>query len=172
MRFLRTLIRFAASLAALWLLLAFVIRVFSPGNVDTEVIFKAIAIIQPILDAGVALLVFPVQWALDFINPYLPAGVKSWFPITQAASFFKALCDLFLKIPGLAITELGRQLQQVQYKTIFPGVLDWRLLMAIGLWGFVEAQLLKVIIWIEAKQYRNHIRQRDADILAGFRDKK
>lgn len=167
---LRILIRTIASLVVFLLLIAFTIRVFSPGNADTKAIFQLINTIRPFLDAGVALLVFPVQLVLDWLSPFLSAGIKAWFPITQAGPFFEGLAEFVGKIPGLASTEVGRKLLDAPYPTIFPGVLDWRLLVAIGFWGFVESLLLKGVIFIEAKLYRSHIRRRDADILAGLRD--
>jgi hypothetical protein len=171
MNTLRFLIRSTFSLVALWLLLVFFIRVFSPGNVDTEAVFKLIALVQPFLDAGTFLLIWPVQAALDWILPYLPHSWHEWFPVTQAAVLFEWLGTLFLKLSNLAETDWGRSMAEVRYKDVFPGILDWRLMLAIGFWGWIESLLLKLVITLEAKLYRQHIRQRDADILHSLRDK-
>ncbi|WP_373532061.1 hypothetical protein [Vampirovibrio sp.] len=168
---LRTLIRTAASVIAFLLLFAFILRIFAPGNADTRSLFQLISFIQPFLDASVAFFVFPVQWVLNWLTPYFPAGMSAWFPITQAAAFFEGLVVFVFSIPSLAATALGQQMLEAPYPTIFPGVLDWRLLMAIGFWGLIESLLLKVIISIEARTYRSHIRKRDADILAGLRNR-
>lgn len=171
MNTLRFLIRSAASLIALLLLIVFVIRVFAPGNADTAAIFKLLANVQPLLDTVTGWLVYPMQVALDWLTPYFPQWLKDWFPITQAAGAFHALGELILKIPNLASTELGKQLKAVEYGRVFPGVLDWRLWLAIGLWGLVESLLLKLVIRIEARLYRQRIRHRDAEMMRSLRDK-
>jgi hypothetical protein len=169
---LRILIRAVASVIAFLLVFVFVVRVFAPGNADTQAIFRLIGLVQPFLDAGAAFLVFPVQLPLDWLSPYLSAGIKLWFPLTQAAPFFEALVEFVVgTIPGLAAMQVGRKLLDASYPTIFPGVFDWRLVMAIAFWGFVESLLLKGVILIEARLYRSRIRQRDADILASLRDR-
>lgn len=172
MNTLRFLIRSTFSVVALWLLLVFFIRVFSPGNADTEAVFKLIAQVQLVLDAGTFLLVWPVQTLLDWILPYFPSSWREVFPVAQAAGLFEWLGSLLLQLSNLAETDWGRAMAAIRYKEVFPGILDWRLLLAIWFWGWVESLLLKMVITLEARLYRQHIRQRDADILYSLRDKR
>ncbi len=168
---LRTFVRTMISLIALWLLLMFAVRIFAPGNADTEAVFKMIAMVQPLLDAGTYCLIWPIQLTLDWLSPYLPADVRAWFPVSQAAQFFQTVNTWILALPNLSTSDVGRQMAGINFKYVFPGVLDWRLMLGLCFWGVIENILLKLIIGMEAKQYRTHIRQRDADILASLRDK-
>jgi diguanylate cyclase (GGDEF)-like protein len=166
---LRTFVRTIISLIALWLLLMFAIRIFAPGNADTAAVFKTIAMLQPLLDAGTYFLIWPIQLVMDWLSSYLPADARVWFPVSQAAPFFQTINTWILALPSLSTSDVGRQMANVNFKYVFPGVLDWRLLLGLCFWGVIENMLLKLIIGVEAKQYRSHIRQRDADILASFR---
>lgn len=64
---------------------------------------------------------------------------------------------------------MGAQLRNADYESLFPGVMDWRLLMALPVWGFVESMLLKLLIHVEAFFYRNYLRQRDAALWDSYR---
>jgi diguanylate cyclase (GGDEF)-like protein len=75
----------------------------------------------------------------------------------------------FLKLPHVADSPPGRALRNANLNVLFPGIVDWRLLLALPVWGWVESFLLKVVIHAEAFQYRQYIRQRDADMMQSFK---
>lgn len=170
MNMLRFLIHQIFSVVAFWLLLVFFIRIFSPGNADTEVVFRFIAPALPILDNGASLLTLPIQVVLDWVLPYLPAAWLNGFPAAEAAGFFGAIGNFILNLGNLAATDFGRSLAAIHYKTIFPGILDWRMPLTIWFWGWIESLLLQLVIRLEAFMYRQHIRHRDADILQAVRN--
>lgn len=167
---LRLLIRLCFSLIAFCLLLTFFIRIFAPGNADTEAVFKIIALVQPWLDRAVHWLIWPIDWACDRVLPFLPSGWKSWFPLMPAHTLIGKLVEWILKIPNLLDSSLGLALRHAELKTLFPGVADWRLLLALPLWGWIERLCLGVINRIDARLYREKIRQRDAAYVQSLQD--
>lgn len=162
--------RWLFSVLTLVLLLTFMVRIFSPGNAETAYIFRAIQPIQPWLDQICAALVWPVGWALEKLEPFLPATWKAWFPISPAAAFFTNVSEWVLKIPGLAGTVAGKQMQAADYGALFPGVVDWRLLLALPVWGFAESLLFGLFIRMDAWTYRWGIRRRDAAFMKSLRE--
>lgn len=165
MNTLRFWIRFLFTVLTFLLLVAFVLRILAPGNPETAILFQKIQFIQPWLDQACAWLVLPISYLLDWVNPHLPATWRAWFPISPAGPFFSLVSSWLLKIPGLANSPFGAQLQTANFSLWFPGVMDWRLLLALPIWGFVESLILKFLIYIEAGLYRFSLRQRDADMV-------
>lgn len=167
MNTLRAWVRLLFSVLTLLLLTVFMLRIFSPGNPETAYIFQKLQWVQPRLDQVCAVLVAPVSWVLEKVNPFFPAAWKAWFPISPAGAFFSKVSQWALTLPGLMTTPAGKQLHAANYGLLFPGVVDWRLLLALPFWGFVESWLLKLLIYLEAWLYRLHVRQRDAQLLKG-----
>jgi diguanylate cyclase (GGDEF)-like protein len=167
---LRFLVRFTASSIAFFLLLVFVIRVFAPGNADTAAIFKALGFIQPVLDGGVMILSWPVQQVCQWVLPLVPVAWQDRFPVASAAGFVQALVDTFLQLPGMMNSPLGPQLLDFSYGAYFPGVLDWRLLLSVAFWGWVESGILKGLNVLDSRLYRYEIRRRDEALLRSFQE--
>ena len=166
---LRFWVRLFSSAVALLLSIVFMIRMFAPGNAETAYAFKAIQPLQPFLDTACAFLTLPVTFLLEKLSGVIPATLKSWFPLASASAFFHLLGQWVLKIPRLGETAMGAQLRNADYEFLFPGVMDWRLLMALPVWGFVESVLLKSLIHVEAFFYRSYLRQRDAALWNSYR---
>jgi diguanylate cyclase (GGDEF)-like protein len=163
-------VRFTASSIAFFLLLVFVIRVFAPGNADTAAIFKALGFIQPVLDGGVMILSWPVQQVCQWVLPLVPVAWQDRFPVASAAGFVQALVDTFLQLPGMMNSPLGPQLLDFSYGAYFPGVLDWRLLLSVAFWGWVESGILKGLNVLDSRLYRYEIRRRDEALLRSFQE--
>ncbi len=168
MRLLRFLVRLTASSIAFLLLLVFVIRVFAPGNADTAAVFKMLSLIQPVLDTAVMILTWPVQQVCQWGQHFLPVSWQSGFPVTSAAWCAQVVVDAFLQLPGMLASPLGPPLLDVSYDSQFPGVLDWRLLLSVVFWGWVESLVLQGVNIVDARLYRHQIRQRDEALLRSF----
>ncbi len=168
MSLLRFWVRLSASAIAFLLLLVFVIRVFAPGNPDTATLFQMLAVIQPVLDTAVIILSWPVQQVCQWVQHFLPVAWQDGFPVTSAAWCAQALVDAFLQLPGMMASPLTPALLDVHYESRFPGVLDWRLILSIAFWGWVESLFLKGINIVDARLYRHQIRQRDEALLRSF----
>lgn len=168
MRLLRFLVRSTASSIAFLLVLVFVIRVFAPGNADTMAVFKMLAYIQPFLDTAAAILAWPVQQVCLWGQHYLPTAWQNAFPVTSAAGCAQMLADAFLQLPGMMTSPLAPQLLDTPYESLFPGVLDWRLLLAVAFWGWVESLMLHSINILDARLYRNQTQQRGEALLRSF----
>lgn len=168
MSLLRFWVRLSASAIAFLLLLVFVIRVFAPGNPDTATLFQMLAVIQPVLDTAVMILNWPVQQVCQWGQHFLPLAWQSGFPVTSAAWCAQALVDGFLQLPGMMTSPLAPALLDVHYESRFPGMLDWRLILSIAFWGWVESLFLQGINIVDARLYRHQIRQRDKALLRSF----
>lgn len=146
---LRSLIRIFFSLAALLLLLMFLIRILAPGTPESAPFFQFLRKL-PFLDQAANLLTLPVDFVLGFVTGLLPADVRSWFPTMKAGPPISAVINWIANFPGLAGTAVSQSLTGVNYYRKFPGVFDWRLLLAMGLWGMVESIILTFL-----QHYRN-----------------
>ncbi|WP_303673332.1 GGDEF domain-containing protein [Vampirovibrio chlorellavorus] len=164
----RFLVRLSASCIAFLLVLVFVIRVFAPGNPDTAAFFQLLALIQPVLDTAALILSWPVQQICQWVQHFLPTAWQGGFPVSSAAGCAQALVDGFLQLPGMMTSPLAPALLDVHYESQFPGVLDWRLLLSVAFWGWVESLFLKGLNIVDARLYRHQIRQRDEALLRSF----
>jgi hypothetical protein len=151
--------------AALCLALNFFLGIFAPGNTDTAFIFQVLHPVQPLLDKICAFLTLPVHKILDFLSAnapwltdWLPAGVKAWFPVVPAAVVAKQIAQWFLMLPHDPHGRYAQDLAQARYTWMFPGSLDWRLLLALPLWSWLESLLMGLIQWAETKLYRQQLR--------------
>lgn len=170
MNVLRTLIRMVFTLVPMVLLLAFIIRIFAPGTNETAFVFQKLQVVQPVLDTVVGFLILPVTFAWGWLIHWWPKLQTSWFPMASAEHVAYMVVRLILKLPHMAESPPGRALRNANLNLLFPGVVDWRLLLALPVWGKVEDLLLKAIIHVEAFQYRHYLRRRDAAMMQSFRE--
>lgn len=170
MNVLRTLIRIVFTLVPMVLLLAFIIRIFAPGTNETAFVFQKLQMVQPVLDAVAGFLILPITYAWGWLIGVWPKLQTSWFPIASAEQVAYKLVVLILKLPHMAESPPGRVLKNANLNLLFPGILDWRLLLALPIWGKVENILLQAIIHMEAFQYRHYLRRRDAAMMQSFRE--
>lgn len=169
MKFLRILIRVVFSFIPMLLLVAFVIRMFAPGTEQTAFIFQKLQLVQPLLDAVVGVLIYPVTFIWELLVGIMPALRNPWFPIAASDKVMGVLVALVLKIPRIMDVPIGPALRDANLNLLFPGIMDWRLLVVLPLWGTVESLCMQIISKIEAGQYRNYIQQRDAEMLRSFK---
>jgi diguanylate cyclase (GGDEF)-like protein len=158
------------TLVSLVLLLAFIIRIFAPGTNETAFVFQKLQVVQPVLNAIVGFLVTPITVVWGLLVGKWPKLQTVWFPIASAEQIAYTVVIWILKVPHMAESPPGRVLRNANLSTLFPGVIDWRLLLALPLWGKVEAILLRGIIHAEAFQYRQYLRRRDAAMLQSFQE--
>jgi hypothetical protein len=168
MKFLRTLIGLIFSFIPMLLLVAFAIRMFAPGNNDTAFIFQKIQVVQPLLDAAAGFLSYPVTFLWDMLVGFMPSLRNPWFPVAASDQVMGVLVGMLLKIPKIMDIPVGPALRDADLGALFPGVMDWRLLVVLPLWGRVESLLLQIINQVEARRYRSYIQQRDAEMARSF----
>lgn len=151
--------------AALCLALGFILGIFAPGNPETAFVFQAMHPVLPWIDTACAFLIQPVDKGLAFLStnaPWLtqwvPAGIKAGFPVIPAATVAKQIAGLFLMLPHDPHGRYAQDLSHANFKWLFPGVIDWRLMMALPLWNWVESLLIGMIQWIETMAYRQKLR--------------
>lgn len=166
LRILDQWLRFLFTGVALCLALEFILRIFAPGNPDTAWIFKALHPAQPWLDTASYYLTQPVDkigsliadkapWLLHWI----PGKIRACFPMMPAAPIFRDLAHWLLIFPHDPHGRFVQDIQGARYSHLFPGVIDWRLMMALPLWGWAETIASACIGWLENQLYQFSMRQ-------------
>lgn len=157
----RTFIRFLFSCISFLLLLAFVIHIFAFNREQSTAVVQLIQPVLPTLSRIVEFLQLPVNHLLALLQPFIPAGFHAWFPVTPAWIVIKKLSAILLLIPPFKVSTWGQAISNAHFQAIFPGVMDWRFLFSLCIWGFVESLIWGMLIRIEGLQYRSMIRKRD-----------
>src|SRR4051812_2601547 len=106
LKFLQTILQFLFTGIALCLALAFVLRIFAPGNADTSIVFQSVHPVQPWLDKVCNFLTLPIDKTLTLITIWwpafvhgLPPALKEWFPIVPAEKVARQMAHWILLIP-------------------------------------------------------------------------
>ncbi len=135
---------------ALCLALGFILGIFAPGNADTAWLFQGIHPLEPLLNQTCALLVLPVDKGLELLqtytprlSPYIPSSVKTSFPIAPASLVAQHVGHLLLLFPHDAHGRFSQDLWHAPYSALFPGVVDYRLLLALPLWHWIESGFIQ-----------------------------
>lgn len=161
-RFVRQMLETAFALVTFVLLAEFVLRILSPGDADTAGIFRMLQPFRIFLEPAINVLLAPIRLLLAYVGHWIPPAFASWFPVMPADTFFQQLGRLALQFPGLPETSLGRDVRNAPYAVIFPGVVDWRPLMAVFFWGLSESLARGLFFRLDAFLYRRSLRRRDA----------
>lgn len=150
---------------AFCLALVFVLRVFAPGNHDTVFIFQFMHPFMPFLDGFCSFLIYPIEQIIEWLaehapwlSHWIPAGVKAAFPLMPAESFAKLLAGKLLLLPHNPQARYALDLQHAPFGTMFPGVLDWRLILALPFWNIIDSILSNLLRWMEIALYRSRLR--------------
>jgi diguanylate cyclase (GGDEF)-like protein len=138
MHALGSLYRLLYSAALLLLLGGFVLKIFEPGNAENAWVFEALRPLRPGLESLVFVLTLPVQLLVSLLIPVLPLEMRHGFPACPAAEVTAGLVRSLQWVPFIWETENGRQVLQTDYATKLPGVMDWRLPLAILFWVSVN----------------------------------
>lgn len=167
MGFFRFLVRLIFTGISFLLCTVFVLRIFAPGTAETAFVFQFVQQFQPGLDQCIRVLLLPISWPLSVLQPHLPVSIKAWFPITLAVDFITTFASWLLKVPLIAHSKLGVSLSQHRYESLIPGTMDWRFVLALFFWSFVEAQIMARLrpIIRNRRQLESIARQQDLELL-------
>jgi len=168
LRILDQWLQFLFSGVALCLALEFMLRIFAPGNADTAWVFQALHPIQPFMETACAYLTQPVDkissLVLDkapFLLQWIPAGLKASFPIMPASVAARHIAQWLLLFPHDPHGRYARDLLAAHYNILFPGVVDWRLMVALPIWNWVQSIGNGVIHGLETLAYRQSLRNQN-----------
>ena len=160
---------------ALCLALGFILGIFSPGNADTAFLFQALHPLDPFLHQACAFLVQPVDKSLELLQtlaPWLshifPASFKGSFPIAPATRVAQHLGQLLLLLSHDLHGRYAQDLWHAPYGSLFPGVVDYRFLLALPLWHWVESMFIQLINMLERSFYQQSLRWEDRARLKTF----
>jgi hypothetical protein len=152
--------------AALCLALEFMLCIFAPGNAETAWVFQTLHPVQPWLEQVCHYLTLPVDQIARLIQTYapwlyswLPSSLKSLFPVMPASVVAERIAHLLLMLPHDPHGRYGQDLLSAPYPVLFPGVVDWRLLIALPLWGWAESVASGMIHRAEMQFYRQSMKQ-------------
>ena len=148
--------------------LEFMLRIFAPGNPDTAWLFQAVHPVQPMLDGVCYYFTQPVDKIGDLITQYapwlihwVPGSLKACYPMMPADKVARNLAHWLLIFPHSPHGRYAQDLMSARYGFMFPGVVDWRLMLALPLWGWAESIASGVIQWLETLFYRHQLRRQD-----------
>ena len=161
---------------ALCLALTFFLRIFAPGNPDTAWLFQGIHPLQQWLDLACGYLTLPLDRAFELLNSiaswmfqWIPAEIKRLFPVMPAEVAARDITSWMLLLPHDPHGQYARDLTHARYDLLFPGVIDWRLLLALPFWNWVDSLCIQLIQWLEMAGYRHHLRQENKKMVKTIR---
>ena len=164
---------------ALCLALEFMLRIFAPGNADTAWIFQAIHPIESYMEAACYFLTQPVDkisaLVVDkapFILHWIPTGLKANFPVMSASVAARHIAQWLLLFPHDPHGRYAHDLLAARYNILFPGVVDWRLMVALPIWGWVESLISAIIRGLETLAYRQSLRSHERAALQKFQEQR
>lgn len=137
---------------AFLLVASFLFRLFAPGNLETIDLFYKLQPLQHALTLISNWLLTPVTASLKALSSpwsthlFSILGLSSLkhnifdsnFWIRPATESISQAISWLLQLPGLQQTGFGQALARVSVEQVFPGVLDWRILLALPIWGMLE----------------------------------
>lgn len=112
------------------ILFRLLIKTIEPGTPNTETLLKLMQPIIQFLDQLFAIIFYPVNLICQFIQHLLPANLAAQFPTTDVGLLLKFIFSLPMYIPVIDRIYFMQDLANTDYYKIFPGVLDWRLVIA------------------------------------------
>jgi diguanylate cyclase (GGDEF)-like protein len=158
----RVLLRFFVSMTTLFLGFAFLLKMFGSGTPHTAGLFSLLAPVRPYMDGLAYLAASPAILLSNLVDGYLPVEFRNWFPTTPAAPVLSRVSHWILQIPGINNgTGLRQKILSTDFAALFPGVLDWRLLLVIPLWNMAEVTLSRFADHLERIQKQH--RKRDLE---------
>jgi diguanylate cyclase (GGDEF)-like protein len=161
MEALRVLLRFFVSMATLFLGFVFLLRMFGSGTPHTAGLFNLLAPFRAYIDGLAYLEASPAILLSYLVEGYLPADFRTWFPTAPAAPVFSGIAQWIVQIPIPGGTGLRQKIISIDFASLFPGVLDWRLLLVIPIWNMAETILLRFADHLERIQKQH--RKRDLE---------
>jgi hypothetical protein len=129
----------------------FILGIFAPGTQETVALFDLLAPALPHIENLTNLLMFPVDWLYQHLQPLVG---REFLASTPADEFFDAIAHLILAIPGLADSDVGKTLMTQDYTTRFPGEMEWLAAVTIVFWYGVELVLALIDLNIARLRYQ------------------
>lgn len=153
------------SLLFIALILLFWIVLLSPGPFGSEWVFSLIQPLTSILQWIYSGVGAPVIWFCDWLVQFLPAGLHEYFPTVRPDSLYQLVLSILNLVPDLYNATFMQPIRAFQVSTIFPGVIDWRILMTIWLWTRIEEWLTPLFRGLNQHEFKKQY-QRNNSLMA------
>lgn len=169
MEALRVLLRFFVSMATLFLGFVFLLQLFGSGTPHTAGLFSLLAPVRSHIDGLAHLAASPAILLSNLVEGYLPTDFRSWFPTAPAAPVISGIAKWILQMPGLNGIGLRQKIISTDFAALFPGILDWRLLLVMPIWKMAEASLLHFADHLERVQKQHRKRDLNESLSRAYR---